>query len=137
MKLVIDANVIIAMLIKPGKPTDLFFRDELVVYAPELLLKELENNRKTIIQKSAFTSIEIDLLFRLLKDKILFVPEAVFLAFRKEAERICPDPKDITYFALALYLKCPIWTNEKKEKKLQNQTKVKIYATHELIALFS
>ena len=52
--------------------------------------------------------------------------------YKQIAEQICPDPKDIVYFALSIYLKAPLWTNE---KKLREQNEIKIYATHELIRL--
>lgn len=39
MQIIIDANVVIAMLIKPGKPVDLFFKEELEIFAPELLFE--------------------------------------------------------------------------------------------------
>ena len=49
-------------------------------------------------------------------------------------EEDCPDEKDITYFALALYLRCPLWSNE---KRLKEQKEVIVYATHELMKLFN
>ena len=66
----------------------------------------------------------------LLRNTIIIVPEEDFLSFREQAEEICPDPKDIVYFALALYLNCAIWSNE---KKLQEQDTIFVYATHTLI----
>ena len=47
----------------------------------------------------------------------------------KEAEEISPDEKDILYFALALKLKCGIWSND---KRLKQQDQVRIYSTAEL-----
>jgi predicted nucleic acid-binding protein len=38
----------------------------------------------------------------------------------------------MVYHALALKLNCAIWTND---KKLKQQTKIKIYHTHELADL--
>jgi predicted nucleic acid-binding protein len=52
--------------------------------------------------------------------------------FVQEAENITPDPDDMVYFALALRMKCPIWSND---KKLKEQEKVKVYNTHELVNL--
>ncbi len=66
MQLVIDANVLFAMLIKPGKPVDLFFKDELEIFAPELLLKELENNKDLILKKSRLEEEEFDRFFEIL-----------------------------------------------------------------------
>ncbi len=134
MRVVIDANVVMAMLIRPGKPIGLLFRNDIEAFAPELLLKELINNQETITKKSKLKEEEIGRLLDTLKKKILFIPERSFLTYKRRAAGICPDKKDITYFALALSLNCAIWTNE---KKLQNQDKIKIYTTHELLGLFN
>ena len=48
----------------------------------------------------------------------------------KEAEKITPDKKDVLYFALALKLRCGIWSND---KKLKTQNKIKIYSTEDLL----
>ena len=45
---------------------------------------------------------------------------------------ISPDEKDTAYFALALKLKCAIWSND---KKLKEQDKVTVYNTGELMKL--
>lgn len=133
MQLVIDANIIIAMLLKSGKPIDLFFLEELELFAPELLFKELNSNKEVIIQKTAITSEEIAHFFLILKEKITIVPEEYFLKQKEDAEKICPDTKDIPYFALALFLCCPLWSND---KKLQEQQFLRIYTTYELLELF-
>ena len=52
--------------------------------------------------------------------------------FFKEACKISPDSDDIEYFALALKLNCPIWSEDKALKK---QSIVKVYSTSELIKL--
>ena len=45
-------------------------------------------------------------------------------------KKISPDINDTEYFALALKLKCSIWSNDKKLKK---QNKVKVYSTEEIV----
>ena len=134
MKVVIDANIIIAMLVKPGKPIDLFFNIKLEIFAPELLFEELKNNKEEIIRKTKLSEKEFEWLYSVLKNNITIIPEKEFLDYREKAEKICPDPKDIVYFALALYLNCAVWSNE---KKLKNQKEVKVYQTHELMRLIS
>ena len=62
--------------------------------------------------------------------QIKFIPFLEFEAFISKAEKICPDPKDIEYFALALKLDYAIWTNDKELKK---QDFVKIISTSELL----
>lgn len=133
MELVVDANPIISILISPGKPIEWLLIEELKLYAPEFLFVEIENNKEEIIKKSRLNLFEIDELIKILKKRIQRVPEEDFLKYRQKAERICPDYKDIIYFALALHLKCPIWSNE---KKLKAQNEIKIFAIHELIGIF-
>lgn len=114
MQAIIDANIIIAMLVKPGKPIDLFFDSRLSLFAPQLLFEELGKHKEEIMEKSKLNEEE-------------------FLRFREMAGDICPDPKDVVYFALALYLNCPVWSNE---KKLKEQAKIEVFATHELMRAF-
>jgi predicted nucleic acid-binding protein len=132
MQVVIDANVVVAMLIKPGKPIDIFFDSKLQIFAPDLLFEELDKNKEEIATKSRLTEDWFDLFYSILKRNIVIIPESEFIVQRRKAEGICPHPKDITYFALALHLGCAIWTNE---KKLDSQNQIRIYATHELMGL--
>ena len=48
------------------------------------------------------------------------VPLDEFVSFVEKAEEISPDPKDMSYIALALKLNANIWSNDKdlKNKKL-------------------
>ena len=133
MQIIADANPIISLLIRPGKPIDILLIEELELVAPELLFHEIESNKDEIIQKSNLTAEEINQFIGILKRRIRVIPEEEFIKCLPEAEEICPDEKDIAYFALALYLKCPIWSNEKMLKK---QGHITIHATHELMSLF-
>ena len=62
--------------------------------------------------------------------KIDFIPYEEFRDFMKKAADITPDPKDTVYIALALKLKCRLWSND---KALKNQDLVSVYSTTELI----
>jgi predicted nucleic acid-binding protein len=133
MQVITDANIIMAMLVRPGKPIDLFFNSRLSLFAPQLLFEELKSNKEEIMEKSRLNEDEFEWLYVILKHNIKIIPEEEFLKYREKADEICPDPKDIVYFALALYLNCPIWSNE---KKLKEQNEVIVYATHDLMILF-
>lgn len=133
MQLVIDANIVISMLIKPGKPIDLFFREEIELRAPGLLFEELQNNLSMILDRSHLSESEVIQFLGILKSKITIIPEEEFNNYRETAQRICPDKKDVPFFALALYLHCPIWTNE---KELKSQPIVQIFGTGDLLRLF-
>ncbi len=132
MQLVVDANPLISILIKPGKPLELLFTENLDLFAPALLFEEIEHNIDMIIRKSCLNEEEIHKFLQILKKRIKIISELEFISFREKAEEICPDEKDITYFALALFLQCPIWSNE---KRLKNQDLILVYATHELLNL--
>ena len=133
MQLIVDANPIISMLIKPGKPIDLLLVEELELIAPELLFAEIQQHKDEILEKSRLNDNEIERFIHVLKKRIKIIPEEDFLKFRENAEQICPDEKDVVYFAAALYLKCPLWSND---KKLKEQNYIEVYSTHELIGLF-
>ena len=42
MQVIVDANVLISILIKPGKPVDLLLIEELDFASPELLFEEIQ-----------------------------------------------------------------------------------------------
>lgn len=78
------------------------------------------------------TVVDFDIILSLLYSRIELVPFSAFEKYLSEAKTICPDPDDIEYFALALKLQCSLWSND---KKLKEQTKVKIISSHELLVL--
>ena len=68
----------------------------------------------------------------ILRTNIKILPFAEFEEYAEKAKQISPDPNDIHYFALALKLKCFIWSND---KKLKEQNVIKIYSTEEIMKL--
>src|SRR3989344_5942325 len=68
--------------------------------------------------------------FDLFERNVILVPKEEIELSMIEAEKISPDKKDVLYFALALKLKCGIWSND---KKLKTQNKVKVYSTEDLL----
>jgi len=134
VKIVVDANPLVSMLIKPGDTVDLLFVDEMELVAPALLFVEIERNKEMIVEKSELSREEIDKFILILKARIEIISEEQFILYREKAEQVCPHAKDITYFALALYMNCSIWSNE---KKLKEQSNIKVYATHELMRMVS
>lgn len=135
MDLVVDANIIIAALISPqGHTSDLFFLDTLNIYAPEFLLREVKKYKGVMTEKTGLAEEELDRAILFLSQRIKFLPSLELNSFFPEAEKISPDPNDVIYFALALKLRCPLWSNDKLLKK---QSEVKVLSTAELIQLLS
>ncbi len=65
--------------------------------------------------------------------------DVLFSFFKKDSVtrklhhlEISPDPKDIRYFALALWLGIPLWTNE---KRLKGQDKVLVFTTSDFLKM--
>jgi len=132
MDLVIDANVIFAVLIKSSFSSDMLFKEEFHLFTPEYILIEFEKYKEDILKKTERTTVEFFRLVEILKRRITFIPLEELIDYVEEADKLTPDPKDMAYFALALKLNCAIWSND---KKLKEQDKIKVYHTHELSKL--
>ena len=130
MDLIIDANILFAALIKDSITVNLIFKKDIHLFAPEYLLNEFSKYKEEILSKTKRSEKEFNEIFIILKSIINIVPEEEFQEFLHEASIISPDEGDLPYFALALKLKCPIWSND---KKLKEQNKVIIYSTEDLI----
>jgi predicted nucleic acid-binding protein len=132
MELVIDANVIISALISSsGETSKMLFSDRLELYAPEHLMDEIDRHKKEISEKSGLSTEEINMLLSLISLNLKVIPFPEFREFIKKSSEICPDPNDIEYFALALKLKCPLWSNDKALK----QSSLKVLTTQEVLGI--
>lgn len=133
MDLVVDANILFSALIVSGKTEELFFEEDLHLFAPEFLFEELDKYRQLILDKTGRTQEEFEELLTILKKKIKIIPNEETDKFIQLARDICPDKNDADYFALAMKLRCPLWSNDKKLKK---QKLIVVYSTEELVELF-
>jgi len=133
MELIIDANVVISALISfDGKSRDLIFLKNFSLFAPEYLMEEIEKHKELIIEKSNLDVESFELAKSLIFSKINLIPFSEFKSFLNKAKKICPDPNDEEYFALALLKNIPIWSDDKALKK---QSEIEIFSTTELINL--
>ena len=130
MELVIDFNSIFSSFRKFTVTRKLIFNPLLDLYSPKFALNELSKYRKTVMSKAKIGIGEFGFIERMLSWKIKFIPLEDFKDFLEPAKSICPDPDDVEYFALALKLNCPIWSND---KLLKTQNAIKIFSTSELI----
>ena len=133
MELIVDANILFAMLIRAGITTDLAFEKSFQLISPEFIVDEFLKYQEEIAAKSKRTSEEFIQLMHVLNEVINIVPSEEYWGFVDEALTISPDEKDAMYFALALRRNAAIWSND---KKLKEQDKVKVYSTQEIISMF-
>lgn len=129
MELVVDANVLFSALIKESFSYSLLFNEKFRLFTPEYIFTEFEKHKEEILKKTERITEEFFRLIEILKRRINIIPLEELIPYIEEAEKLTPDPDDMTYFALALKLNCAIWSND---KKLKDQNKIKVYNTHEL-----
>ena len=132
-EIIVDANTLFSFF-KPDSTRRHIFREllkkECKFSSPDLLFNELESNKPKIIKFAHIDESDFSYLYRLLHNEIRTLSEESYSKFLPEANKISPHEKDIPYFALAIYLNCPLWSDEKAFKQ---QTKVKIFSTEELL----
>lgn len=119
MLLVIDANVLCTALLAKGKTVDLLFSDNLEAIAPKRLFIEVEKHIQDLVKRSALSLEEIEDVFSRLKKRIKVIDLNEFADFFPEAKNLLGDHvKDVEYVALALKMRCPLWSKEKRLKNL-------------------
>ncbi len=133
MKLVVDSNILFTFFWKNATATDLFVFQNLDLYSPEFALEEIEKYAPEIIRKAKMTEKEFLDIKKEIQMLITFVPLATYASSLPQSIKISPDKDDVDFFAVALLKDCPIWSND---KRLRQQTKVKIMTTKEIIDLF-
>ena len=103
--------------------------------SPKFAFKELISDKEKIIKYGKINDLSFAFLFSLLFRKVEPISEKEYKDFMSEANKISPhgkQTKDDPYFALALTLNSPIWSDEVAFKQ---QSKVKIFGTKKLAEL--
>ena len=133
MRFVVDANEIFSFFNRKSKSREIVLASEVSFYAPKFALIEIKKHRKEIVKRFSLDESHFSLIIGLISEVILFVEKKEYEEFLGMAEKICPDVDDIDYFALALKLNCPIWS---EDKELKNQNEVEVLSTKDLITKF-
>ncbi|MBI2664574.1 hypothetical protein HYX10_04510 [Candidatus Woesearchaeota archaeon] len=129
ISLVIDANVLFSALIKNSLTAEIISEESIIPSAPEFVIEEFLKYEDLMLKKTSRTREEFIQIMHMLKDIITVVPKEEYSKFIGEAEKVSPDEKDVMYLALALKLKCALWSND---KRLKQQDRVKVYSTEDL-----
>ncbi len=128
MKLVVDTNVLITFFWEKSVLHRLLYHHEL--FAPEFALEEINKYEKEIRQKIGLSVVSFKRIKTELATLAYFVSLSAYQQQIKKALKISPDKNDVDFFALALTLNLPLWSND---KKLKQQNKVLVYTTAELL----
>src|SRR3989338_4248461 len=132
MNFIIDANIIFSAIIKEGTNAKLLFEKNIQLYSPDFFSEEYLKYINYLQEKTKRTREELIQILHILQDIIVIIPEEEYEDYIEKAKTISPDNGDSIYFALAMKLKCPIWSND---KKLKEQDEVSIISTTELMQL--
>lgn len=135
LELVIDANILFSALLAKSVTRNLIFNSLIKLYSPEYLLSELNEhlqNDEELKEKLKQTKEETELVVHALLHNIEIIPILEYAPLINKALEISPDEYDAPYFALALYLKLPLWSNEKRLKK---QDSIQVFNTQEVLKL--
>ena len=129
MLLVIDANPFIASFLQDSFSRKILLSEKVTACAPAWLKDEFERNESGLKKKfpsDADFAKTKEILFKFVK----LVPASEYSSFIAEASGLVKHSNDVPYFALALHLKCPLWS---EERSFKTQSAVKVYSTSELL----
>jgi predicted nucleic acid-binding protein len=130
MKLVVDANILFAILIKQAITSEIAINSEFELFVPQYIYEEFQKYQELLREKIHRNENDFNETIILIKNIVKTIPKEEIMPYMKRAQIICPDKKDMQYFALAIKLNCAIWSND---KILKQQNKIKIYSTEDLI----
>ena len=136
MILIVDTNIIIAALIKEGKTRELLIDSPFLLYAPEMVIGEIQKHRELIIEKSGLAENDLKSLLGLLLESINVVEKESFLHKMQEASELIgeADKGDVPFLALALSTPNDgIWTANVQHFRAQN--KIRVWTTAELLEM--
>ena len=129
MRLVVDMNILFSFFKKQTFTRRILTRNDLILYAPSYALEEIKRYEDEIKKKGKINDSVFDLYKKVISWFVTFVPAKEYALYKEQAIALSPDPDDAVYFALALQLQCPIWSND---KQLKQQTAVKVFSTPEV-----
>lgn len=131
MKLVIDANIVVAALIKEGKVREIIASRKFELVSPDFVLDEIKKYEGYICEKSGLGKDEFELLMALIFQNRIIASSQEYEAHKEIAKKLIEkDVKDVPYVACYLALKCDkIWTNDYDYK---GKKEIKTISTAEL-----
>lgn len=131
-KIVLDTNIIISALIKPGITREIIIKNSFEFLTPAYTLTEIYKYKGLICEKSGISFKEFDELIKKLFKYIQVLNPTFYFSYLKEASKLIEDIEDIPFIATALAFNCPIWSDD---KHFQKQNSIRIYTTKEIIGL--
>ena len=130
MKFVVDTNILYTFFWKKSLTHRILLRQYLELFSPEFALEEINSHKQDILKKTKLSENEFKELKTDIAIAVEFFPIEKYRDLFESAKKISPDPNDIDFFALALKLDLPIWSNDSLLKK---QNAVNVFSTLDLL----
>jgi predicted nucleic acid-binding protein len=136
MKFVIDTNIFLSALIKDGLTREIIINSPFRLFIPEQEIIEIKRYEELILCKSKINKEDLRDLIRKLLKYITIIRNEDITKYKCKAEEIMGkiDYDDVPFVATALFLNCPIWSEDKHFRK---QNEIKILKTKDIINLYS
>ncbi|MDO8428883.1 MAG: PIN domain-containing protein [Candidatus Diapherotrites archaeon] len=135
MNIVVDANIVMAALIKDSFTRNMLLKSEYLFYFPEPALTALKKYKPYLIKKSELTEFEFTELVNLLFEYISIIPTQTILPYLNQARKSIgfQDKEDIVILASAFSIpNSVIWSNDVDFEK---QTEIIVFKTKDLANL--
>ncbi len=135
MRIVLDSNILFSALIKDSFKRKIILEYDEKFLFPDYIFEELQEHKDELLQKAQMNSDEFETILQILLQKVFIIPKEALLPFKQEAIEIIRniDLDDALFIACALaYPESVIWSDD---KKLKEQTKIKIFNTPEIAKL--
>ncbi len=130
--LIIDANILFSFFKSDSSRRHLIeklLNNGSKFISPEFVFEEMLSLKDRIMKFCGIDESEFLYAYSLLKKSIMTFSELRYRDFLSKASKLSPHAKDEPYFALALAIDSPIWSDERAFKK---QNEVPVFSTSEL-----
>jgi len=133
MRIVIDANRIVAALIKDSTTRDILFDINFEFVAPDYLISELRKCENEIKRKAKLAYEEFEILLALIFERITIIPGSEYNKLTQKLKYEISDINDIPYIAVCLMSNANgIWTHD---PHFMEQRKVNIFTNIDMLRL--
>jgi predicted nucleic acid-binding protein len=136
MRVVVDANVVVAALMANGTVRDVLLNStNLDFFAPEYVAAEVERQQPRITARSHLDPNSVEALIEDASQAIEFVPSHAYAVRSAQGKRLADRADasgDEEYVALALWLDAPVWS---LDNDLRRIPQLRVLRTSEVAAL--
>ena len=135
MRVVVDANIVIAAVLRAATTRKLLLDTRLSLCAPAHSASEIEavlSSPRLHRTLGGLSRQDVRFVLQEVSRRIAIIPSQAFAEHLPEALQLAPHPEDAPYLALALTLDLPLWSND---VDLARQSAVTVYTTQEILDL--